>query len=265
MKEPVEKAQAWFEEYQRAETPEEKEVILRKFQTYLGVYPWDSNSRYIYALLLLSENRIDEALHQVEECLLQNPIVECIILKAKILNSAGRSKEAYEFIEQVKHYLKGKERMELEISELLSLINCGEYEKALSLLKELGEEKLMEYMAENPGREQNIVDILNELESYEKGKRWADENKKILNGAIESVKKHFKIISVIPKIEGDWEISDRPVIYINVLASFNTNEEIEGFLEKEKKALEEFYEKFPSTNVRLFIEPVGVALNVPSS
>ena len=262
MREAVKKARVWYEEYQRAATPEEREAILKKFRTYLMAHPEDLATRYAYITLLMSEERVEEALQQLDECLSYNPTVECIILKAKILNSIGRSREACEFIEQVKEYLVGSERLELEVTELLALINSGNYEKALSVLQEIGEERMMEYMAKNPARDQNVIDILNELEAYEKGKKWAKENEEIFTQAIESVKKFFEILSVVPKIEGDWEIADRPVIHVTVLAPFNTGEEIQQFLDKERKAVESFYEKFPSTSVRLFIEPVEVTSNV---
>ena len=262
MQEHARKAEVWYEEYQRAKGSKEKEAVLKKFETYLKLYPQDSATRYVYIILLMSEDRIEEALQQVEECLLHNPTAGCIILKAKILNSIGCSREACKFIEQVKQYLVGAERMELEVTELLALINARDYEKALSLLREIGKENLLQYANENPERAQNVIDILNELEAYERGILWAKENKSIIESAKKIAGRFYDVLAVIPKVEGDWEVPDRPVLYVEVAVRLTSEDDIQEFVKKERKVLNEFFKEVPLPEVRLVIEPVEVESGV---
>jgi tetratricopeptide (TPR) repeat protein len=257
MQEPARKADAWIEEYINAETPGERRKVLDKFRAYVTLHPEDSLTRLKYINLLIRENDLEEALRQVEECLAYNPHSACILLKADLLNTMGYFDKVIEFVRRVKGYLNGEERMTIEITELLALINEGRYEEALSLYERIGKEKLLNYATQKPPEQHSILNIISELEAYEKGINWAQENQEVVKKAEEVFGRYFKVKHIIPKVEGDWEVPESPYLYIKVDEDLNTEKRILEFVERESKALLEYLKSVPASKVTVIIEPTS--------
>jgi len=258
MKEPAKKADIWIEEYVTAKNQEDKEKVLGKFKTYLALHPEDLSARLKYIDLLVRENNLEEALKQIEECISYNAHPACFVLKADILNTMGRFAEVIEFIRQIKGKLQEKYRVTIEITELLALINEGRYEEALSIYNRLGKDGLLNYAARKPEEQQAVLDIILELEAYKKGLEWVKDNKNVVAKAEEIFGKYFRIKKIIPKIEGDWEVPDSPYLYVKVAEELNTEKQMIDFIERENKALVEFFESIPSNQkVTIIVEPAS--------
>jgi tetratricopeptide (TPR) repeat protein len=255
-KEPIHKAQIWLEELQQAVIPEERELIIKKLKNYTTLYPDDYYAKFVLALAYYHSEEYSKALQLLNELIEVTHNMHIISLRADVLNSMGRTFEALKFLKEMELILSGIERKEAQFQQILYLLNLGLYEDALNLYEQLGGEKELINVGTNfiTADKESIATVINLMESYKKGKEWAEAHKGILEKVNQVFKKYFKIKTIIPFIEEDWEMGDRPWIRIYPA---EVMVDPKDWFEKESEAAKEIYKEFPNEVFVIEVVPFG--------